>query len=85
MMTDTSSASITRRPRRSKPATRTGWWIPVTALVVWLAYRQIDVVAAAEIALVGAALFIAVFGVSVLRAAARRWWGGTMQTSSRSR
>jgi hypothetical protein len=85
MMTDTSSASIARPRRRSKPATRTGWWLPITALVVWLAYRQVDALTAAGIAFVGAALFIAVFGVSVLRAAAHRWWGGTMNTAPRSR
>jgi hypothetical protein len=55
--------------------------LPITALVAWLCYRQVDAVTATGIAFVGAALFIAVFGVSVLRAAARRWWGGTTYRS----
>jgi hypothetical protein len=80
MMTDRSLGSLAR-PTRSKPATRTGWWLPITALVAWLCYRQVDAVTATGIAFVGAALFIAVFGVSVLRAAARRWWGGTTYRS----
>ena len=84
MMTDSTSASLIRT-RRSKPATRTGWWLPITALVVWLGYRQIDGATATGIALVGAALFIAVFGISVVRAAAHRWWGGSMHTASRAR
>ena len=66
---------------RTKPAARTGWWIPVTALVVWLGYRQVDAATSVEIALVGAAIFIAFFGLSVARAAAHRWWGGTLRAA----
>jgi len=84
MMTDRSLGSLAR-PTRSKPATRTGWWLPITALVAWLCYRQVDAVTATSVAFVGAGLFIAVFGVSVLRATAHRWWGGTTYTARRSR
>ncbi len=84
MMTDT-PASIARSSAHSKPATRTGWWLPITALVAWLCYRQVDAVTATGIALVGAAIFIAVFGLSVIRAAAHRWWSGSMHTAPRSR
>ena len=72
MMTDRSLGSLAR-PTHSKPATRTGWWLPITALVAWLCYRQVDAVTATSVAFVGAGLFIAVFGVSALRAAAHRW------------
>jgi hypothetical protein len=81
----TSGGSLGRPAVRATPATRTGWWIPVTALVGWLVYRQIDAVSAVEVALVGTAVFIAVFGVSVVRAAAHRWWGGTMSGAPRDR
>lgn len=85
MMTDRPTGSIGRAATRSKPATRTGWWLPITALVGWLCYRQVDAITATGIALVGAAVFIAVFGLSVLRAAAHQWWGGTTHAAPRSR
>ena len=81
VMTNGSPAPLARSTSRSRPATRTGWWLPITALVAWLCYRQVDAQTAMGIAFVGAALFIAVFGVSVLRAAGRRWWSGSMDTT----
>ncbi len=36
MMTDTRPQSLPRSATRSQPAPRTGWWLPVTALVAWL-------------------------------------------------
>ncbi len=80
-MTETRPGPSDPMALHPKPATRTGWWLPVTALVVWLGYRQIDGGTAVEIALVGAAIFIAVFGLSVARAAAHRWWGGTLRVA----
>ena len=85
MMTDTRPRSTGRSATRSKPVTRTGWWIPTTALVVWLCYRQVEATTAVEVALVGAAVFIAFFGFSVARAAAHRWWGGTLRAAPPSR
>ena len=75
------NGSLGRSTVRAQPATRTGWWIPVTAFVGWLVYRQVDAVTAVEVALVCAAVFIAIFGFSVARAAAHRWWGGTSRTT----
>jgi len=80
-MTDPRLGSLDGPRSRPRPATRTGWWLPITALVAWLVYKHVDVVTAAGLATIGAALFIAVFGVSVLRAAARRWWGGTLRVA----
>ena len=77
----TSNGSLGRSTVRAQPAPRTGWWIPITAFVGWLVYRQVDAVTAVEIALVGAAVFIAIFGFSVARAAAHRWWGGTSRST----
>ena len=45
--------SLGRSTVRAQPATRTGWWIPVTAFVAWLVYRQVDAATAVEAALVG--------------------------------
>ncbi len=76
MTTGTAPRPIDTRKRAATPA-RTGWWIPVTALVAWLVYRQADSTSVQIIALVGAALFLAVFGFSAARASAQRWWGGS--------
>jgi cobalamin synthase len=73
--------SLGRSTVRAQPAKRTGWWIPVTALVAWLVYRQIDAATAVEAALVGVAVFIALLGFSMVRAAAHRWWGGTSRAA----
>ena len=75
------SGSLGRSTVRAQPATRTGWWIAVTAFVAWLVYRQVDAATAVEAALVGAAVFIALLGFSVARAAAHRWWGGTSRAA----
>ena len=75
------SGSLGRSTVRAQPATRTGWWIPVTAFVAWLVYRQVDAVTAVEAALVGAAVFIVLVAFSVVRAAAHRWWGGTSRAA----
>ena len=56
----------------------------MTAFVAWLVYRQVDAATAVEAALVGAAVFIALFGFSVARAAAHRWWGGTSRVARTS-
>ena len=69
------SGSLGRSTVRAHPATRTGWWIPVTALSAWLVYRQVDAATAVEAALVGVAVFITLLGFSVVRASAHRWWG----------
>jgi hypothetical protein len=42
----------------------------------------VDEWTAASVAMIGAALFIAIFGVSVIRAAALRWWGGALRVGS---
>jgi hypothetical protein len=75
------SGSLGRSTVRAHPATRTGWWIPVTAFVAWLVYRQVDAATAVEAALVGVAVFIALLGFSVARASAHRWWGGTSRAA----
>jgi hypothetical protein len=87
MMTDLSTGSRNVRPvdrghRSAAPAQRTGWWLPTVALVAWLCWRQADEWTAAGIAMIGAALFIAFFGLSVIRAAALRWWGGALRVGS---
>jgi hypothetical protein len=81
MMTDPKLGSLDRPRTKSRPVARTGWWLPVTAFIVWLGYRRVDAVTAAGIATIGAAVFIAIFGLSVIRAAASRWWGGTMRAA----
>jgi len=81
MMTDPGLRPLDSSRSRARPATRTGWWLPITALVGWLVYRQVDVITAAGLATIGAAVFLAVFGLSVLRAAAHRWWGGTLRAT----
>jgi hypothetical protein len=82
MMTDLNSRPVDRGRRVAQPAPRTGWWIPTTALVAWLCWRQVDEWTAAAVAMIAAALFIAFFGLSVIRAAALRWWGGALRVGS---
>jgi hypothetical protein len=82
MMTDRNCRPVDRGSRYTQPAQRTGWWIPTTALVAWLCWHQVDEWTAASVAMIAAALFIAFFGLSVIRAAALRWWGGALRVGS---
>ncbi len=82
MITHRNYRPVDRGTRYTQPAQRTGWWIPTTALVAWLCWQRVDEWTAASVAMIGAALFIAFFGLSVIRAAALRWWGGALRVGS---